>query len=336
MHYVGLDAHLKQSTYCLLDGNGQRLRSRTIHGDWKVVVRELADLPKPFVVCFEASVDYGVLFEQLSRIAERVVVAHPGQLRLIFRSKRKNDRVDAEKLAKLLFLGEVPAVYVPSLEVRAWRRLIRHRRSLVAQRVAAKNAIRALLRGEGILAARSLWSQKGLRWLQEQELGTEMGGLQRDMLVERLQSLTRMIERVEQVLDKVAAGHPGVRLLKTIPGVGRRTGEAVVAAIDDPSRFSNLKAIGSYFGLVPCQDASAKVNRLGHITGDGPPLVRCLLVEAAWAAKRRSGQVRRFFDRVVRGDPERRKIAAVATAHYLLRIMLTMLRTGEVWREAAA
>jgi transposase len=336
MHYVGLDSHLRQSTFCVLDGNGKRVQSRTIHGGWKAVLRELGALPRPFAVCFEASVDYGFLFERLREIAERVVVAHPGQLRLIFRSKRKNDRVDAEKLAKLLFLDEVPPVYVPSIEVRAWRRMIRHRRSLVSQRVGAKNAVRALLRGEGIVTPRSLWSQKGLRWLEVQELATEMDGLQRDVLLERLRSLSSMIERVEQVLDKIAARHAGVQLLKTIPGVGTRTGEAVVAAIDDPSRFSNLKTIGSYFGLVPRQDSSAKVNRLGHITGDGPPLVRCLLVEAAWTAKRRSVQVRQFFDRIVRGDPERRKIAAVATAHYLLRIMLSMLRTGEVWREAAA
>ena len=73
-----------------------------------------AGLKPPFAVCFEASAGYGYLFERLQRVARRVVVAHPGHLRLIFRSKRKNDRVDAEKLAKLLFLDEVPGVYVPS------------------------------------------------------------------------------------------------------------------------------------------------------------------------------------------------------------------------------
>ena len=336
MHYVGLDSHLRQSTFCVLDERGRKCRSRTIHGNWRIVLKELESVPKPFAICFEASTDYGVLFEKLSCLAERVVVAHPGQLRLIFRSKRKSDRVDAEKLAKLLFLDEVPPVYVPSIEIRAWRRTIRHRRSLVSQRVAAKNAIRALLRGEGIVAPRGLWSKKGLKWLEKQELATELDALQRDILFERLQSLTSMIERVERVLNGMADKHPGVQLLKTIPGVGNRVGEAVVAAIDDPQRFSNLKTIGSYFGLVPRQDSSANVNRLGRITGDGPPLVRCLLVEAAWIAKRHSAQVQRFFERVQREDPDRRNIAAVATAHYLIRIMLSMLRTGEVWREEAA
>jgi len=102
---------------------------------------------KPFAVCFEASTGYGYLFEHLQTIARRVVVAHPGQLRLIFRSKRKNDRVDAEKLAKLLFLDEVPPVYVPSSEVRSWRGFIGHRYKLVRERTRTKNSIRALLGG---------------------------------------------------------------------------------------------------------------------------------------------------------------------------------------------
>ncbi|HEY5650890.1 MAG TPA: transposase, partial [Acidimicrobiia bacterium] len=155
-------------------------------------------------------------------------------------------------------------------------------------------------------------------------------------LIERLESLTSMIGRVEKVLGGIAGEHAGVQLLMTIPGVGIRTAEAVMAYIDDPRRFKRIKAVGSYFGLDPTQDASAKINRLGHITGDGPACVRWLTVEAAWQVVRRSEKVRTFFDRIHRGERERRKIALVATAHYLLRIMLAMLRTGEVWRQEAA
>ncbi len=72
-----------------------------------------------------ADTDY--VHDQLSRVAKRVVVAHPGQTRLIFRGKRKNDRIDAKKLATLLFLDQVPTVHVPSLDVRSWRNLIEFR-----------------------------------------------------------------------------------------------------------------------------------------------------------------------------------------------------------------
>ncbi|MFT3791877.1 MAG: hypothetical protein QM741_12550 [Rudaea sp.] len=73
--------------------------------------------------------DTGPIHDHLRTFCDHVVVAHPGRLRLISRAKRKNDRVDAEKLAKLLFLDEVPQIHVPSPDVRAWRELIeaRHR-----------------------------------------------------------------------------------------------------------------------------------------------------------------------------------------------------------------
>ncbi len=70
-------------------------------------------------MCYEASCGYGPLHDALRRLAHQIQVAHPGHLRFIFRSKKVNDRVDAQKLAKLIYLGEVPTVHVPSPEVRA-------------------------------------------------------------------------------------------------------------------------------------------------------------------------------------------------------------------------
>jgi hypothetical protein len=94
-----------------------------------------------------------------------------------------------------------------------------------------------------------------------------------------------------------------------------------------------LRKAGSYFGWDPCQDASADKNRLGHITRDGPATVRKLMVEAAWQGVRRSPTIKAFYDRVTRNDPDRKKIAIVATAHYMTRVAVSMLKNGEVWRE---
>ena len=336
MRYVGLDVHWRQSTICVLDSRGKKLSMQTIHGSWSKVLEVLGKTRKPFSVCFEASLGYGFLFERLATVARHVVVAHPGQLRLIFRSKRKNDRVDAEKLAKLLFLDEVPPVHVPSGEVRSWRSMIQHRRKLVGEQTRAKNAIRSLLRSQGIQAPRGLWTRRGLAWLASVQLATELDELQRDIMRERLESVASMIKRVERVLNRKTEAHAGVQLLRTIPGVGPRTGEAVVAYIDEPGRFHRNKSIGSYFGLVPKQDASGRSNRLGHITREGPSLVRALLVEAAWQGIRRCPHIRQVYERIHRDDKQRKKIALVATAHYLIRAMLAMLQTGEVWRYEAA
>jgi transposase len=161
----------------------------------------------------------------------------------------------------------------------------------------------------------------------------ELESLRREMMVDELEELEQKMKRVERELGKVAARHPGVMLVMTIPGVGIRTAETFMAYVDDIKRFDRLKEVGSYFGLVPCQDATGKVNRLGHITRDGPATMRKLLIEAAWQGVRRSPTIRAFFERIKRDDPDRKKIALVATGHWLARVMASMLRSGECWCE---
>jgi transposase len=331
-----MDVHMRQTTFCVLDEDGRKIKTRTVRSGWRTVVSELGKLGRPFAVCYEASTGYGVLFDRLSKIARRVEVAHPGHLRLIFKSKRKNDIFDAEKLAKILYLNVVPRVHVPAHEVRAWRATIKHRHKMVCERTRSKNAIRALLRGLDIAAPRGLWTKKGLAWIEELAFDQEGDALRRDILLERLRHQVVLIKRVEKWLGKTAKGNPAVRLLMTIPGVGIRTAEAVAAWVDKPKRFRRNKSYGCYFGVVPCENTSAGRDRLGRITKQGPSFIRQFLVEAAWQGRRHSPVIRAYFDRVKRDDPNRNKIAIVATAHYMLRVMGAMLTTGELWRDEAA
>jgi transposase len=318
-----------------LDERGRVVKELTILGGWEKLLAALAAVPKPFKVCFEASCGYGHLYDRLSHLAQQVVVAHPGGLRLIYRTKRKNDRVDAAKLAKLLLIDQVPAVYVPAQEVRAWRSFIEFRRGLIDKRVRCKNGIRALLRGHNIRMGRSLWAKKGLADLANLVLPEGLANVQRDMLLSELSELQRQISRVTKELDCMGKKYPGIQLLQTIPGIGPRTAEAVLAYIDQPRRFRRNRQIGSYFGLVPCQDASAGKERLGHITRQGPSTVRKYITEAAWQVIRHSPAMRKRFEQWHWGRPERKKIALVAVGHHLLRCMLAMLQHGEAWREAA-
>ena len=334
MFYVGLDVHKRSISVCVLDDKGKVVR-RDRFRDIDRLIDSFFLIPGPFQICFEASCGYGCLFETLSKHAQSVQVAHPGLLRLIFRCKRKNDRVDAHKLAKLLYLGEVPTVHVPHADVRAWRELITFRRKLVEKRTRAKNGIRALLRTVGVIAPRrpGLWTHDGLAWLMQLKFQQPLHALKRDILVDEIESLTRKLRRVEIALKEYSAKHPAVALLRTIPGVGLRTAEAMVAFLDDPARFHSAKAVGAYFGLVPCQDQSGPHNRLGHITKEGSATVRHLLTEAVWQAVRRSATVGAYFERISHGEKDRRKIAVVATAHYLARAMWSMMRHNRKWEE---
>ena len=222
MFYVGLDIHDKSIAICVLSENGQvvrRAQVRTIDE----MMRLLEALPERFEVCYEASCGYGHYHDLLSPIAARVTVAHPGRLRLIFRSKDKNDRKDAERLAKLLYLGEAPAVHVPSADVRTWRELITCRGRVIAKRTRAKNSVRSLLRCAGVVppGRPALWTKKGMEWLRRLELPTTSQQLRRDLLLEEIEGLTRQVQRIEQQLNHQAGRSPSVACLRSIPG-GRR------------------------------------------------------------------------------------------------------------------
>jgi transposase len=321
---------------CVLDENGKVVREAISKGSLRQLLEMLKQIQRQFggsfKVCYEASGGCGWLHDQLAAMGMKVQVAHPGKLRMIFRSKRKNDRVDAQKLAKLLYLDEVPLAFIPTAEIRQWRSLIEYRQRLVVRRAGIKCRLRALLHDQGLEVPRGLWMHKGLVWLAGVEL-PEPVALQRDLMLEDLTQGQQRIARVERTLRWWAERMPAVGLLMTIPGVGPRTAEAVAAYIVEASRFRRNKSVGCYFGMIPCEDTSVK-SRFGHITKEGPPTVRRLVTEATWQAIRRDASMRAYFEKVCRGDANRKKIALIATAHHLLRAMHAMMSSGEVWRAA--
>lgn len=346
--FVGLDVHHRTSTACILDSTGRVVNTFSLRGPATRMIERLGELSRghSMRVCFEASLGYGTIHQQLGRFADQVTVAHPGQVRMIFRSKQKNDRIDAQKLAKLLYLDEVPAVHVPREDVRAWRELIRTRGTLIAKRTMVKNQLHAVLRGRhmhGPFKGRRLFTRLGLAWLRELIEGawqTDLAAVMRiELGLSELACLEEQIAKLARTLDRFAAQPAIARqmtLLQTIPGVGPRTAEAMLAYIDTPNRFARVSQVASYFGLVPSEDASAAVSRRGHITKQGPGIVRKLLTEASWVAIRKSEKLRAFYERVRAGKPERNKIALVAVAHKLIRIGFAMLRNGRPWDEKTA
>jgi len=332
MYSIGLDYHWNTSKLHILDEHGKLVKRTRIKGHWPKVMAFLRTVDHPFKIAFEATCGAGMLYDRLRTVARQVQVGHPGQMRLIFRCKRKSDRIDAKKIAKLLFLDEIPPAYMPDAFVRDWRDAIEYRRRVVRKRTACKNALRTMLRSRGIVPPKGLWSPKGLAWLAKVELPRPFADDKRHTLLRELAEHEGGVNHITRRLNAVGRKNAAVRRLQTIPGVGPRTAEAVVAFIDNPDRFRRSREVAAYFGLVPCQDASAARNRLGHITKEGPAVARQLLVEATWQSIRRCPHVRAHFERIVAGRGNRRKIAVVGTARWLLQCMFAMLRSGEAWR----
>lgn len=255
--------------------------------------------------------------------------------------KRKTDRDDARKLAQLSAMNQLPLVQLPGTRTRQWRSLINYRWTLVGRRTAIKNHIRSILdrQGLGLPAGKSGWTDKtlgGLKLMARTLKEVEEQELWRFELATELEALTQvgiLLAQVEAKLESLAQADSRVQQLQTIPGVGPRLAEVVVATIDDAKRFKNAKQVGAYAGLTPRQFESGTMSRQGRISARGNKLLRGLLVEVSWLMRRYNPKLRAIFDQVCRSSQTRKKIAVVATARRLLIICWAMLRDGTRWRD---
>jgi len=296
---------------------------------------------KPDRVVIEVCNIAGWVCDLLRGLGVEVQVANTSEDAWRWRKvKKKNDRCDALKAAQLSAVNQLREVHIPNIEVRQWRALIGFRQQLVRRRGKVKNHIRDLLLSEGQILPRGAkcWTQLGVEQLTAlakpfSEIEPhELWRGQLDIELRQLRELQREIVQVEEKLDAIAKADPRVTLLRTIPGVGPRLSEAIVALLDQPERFHKARAVSAYVGMVPKELDSGETMRRGRITKQGSRLVRSLLVEVAWAGLRYNPWVRATFQRISGGKKSRKKIAIVAVGRQLLVRCWAMLRDGTSWR----
>lgn len=338
--YIGLDMDSKKTVACVLE-DGRADQYATLGPDVASLRRFLTGQSQAGCrvhAAFEISGQAGYLYDALRDCVDTLAVANPSKMTWIYRTAKKNDRIDARKMAVLLRLGELPTVYMPSREVRQWRQMILHRQKTVEKVGRAKNRIRALLKSRGYFHPAfkgGWWKRTNRDWMQALSEGAEgpadLWRIQLGDLLCELALLERQRDQVSVSLDAYLSRQPGGRLLMSIPGVGPRTAEAVLAYTDDIDRFGTYKEYCAYFGLTPKLDESGSTRRLGHISKQGPAVVRWVLCESSWKVIRHCPALRGFYERVMAGQAKRKKIAIVAVARKLLCIMRAMLKSGEMF-----
>jgi transposase len=300
----------------------------------------LLERHRPALVVIEACVLAGWVHDLCADRGLACQVAHTASEAWKFKhTKRKTDKDDALRLAQLEALGQLPTVATPPPQTRQWRSLIAYRQVLVGRRCAGQNRIRALLVGQGLPAPRGhrAWTELGLQGIgQHAKPLAECGGdeLWRGLLelaLTEYRQVRALLEQAEAKLDELAQADEDVQILESIPGVGPRTAEAVVAHLHQPERFQTGKQVSAYVGLVPKQFQSGETDRRGRITRRGPALRRKLLVECAWVMLRYNSWARAVYQRLSRGKA-RKKQAIVAVARKLLVRCWAMLRDKARWR----
>ena len=153
---------------------------------------------------------------------------------------------------------------------------------------------------------------------------------QLSLAIKQLEQLETMLKTVEKKLDTLAEKNKRIAILRTIPGVGARTAEALAYVIDDPGRFKNSRQVASYVGLCPRRYNSGNTDYSGSISKQGNRLLRALLTQAAWSSLQ-SGWSAEIYKRVRQGSSKRSTIAIIAVARHILIRAWAMLRDDCRW-----
>lgn len=333
---VGMDIHSDKTVCDVFDPTAEPKRQHrtvTVPTTQEGLESALRPLKGQCRVAFEVGTQAQWVARIIRPLAAEVQVANPSRIPWLFRDGRKNDKLDARKLSTLLALNQLPTVFLPSADVSAWRALINHRRTLVRRRTMIKNQIRAVLRTFAYRCPyRSCWTRVGMVWLRSLTFDAVRHEMVQSLL-EELAFVSNQVRRAEASLDTLAKTQPNVTLLRSIPGVGPRTAEAVVAFADRVNRFGNRKQFASYFGMTPTEDSSGRIHRHGHISKRGPSVVRWVLIEAVHQTIRHSAALRSYFDRLHRGQRNRYRKAIVATGRKILTLMFAMMRDQTAFSE---
>lgn len=253
-------------------------------------------------------------------------------------TKRKTDRDDALKLAKMAIMDALTPVHVPKPEVREQRAIIKYRKTFDKRINQVKNGIRSLFANRGIEidTGKRAWCTGRVRIDSFRKPINDCGPDelwkgQLDLELTQLDDLTAKMKLVEDKLETFAKSNPQIVRVQTIPGVGRKTAEALVAAIDDPHRFKSARHLSSYLGMTPKQYQSGETDRSGRISKRGPRLLRTMLLECAWSSTRYNAWSKLTFARIHGGSKTRRKKAGIALARKLGVIAWAMMRDETNW-----
>lgn len=320
--YVGLDIG-KRTEFC--EVRQERVTTRATVSNEKQLEALLEPSTGRARVVLEACREAWYLYDLLTGWGHEVWVVDTTRVRQlgIGQHKRKNDRIDAEVLARAGESGRVPRAHVLSHASQRLRMELGVRRALVETRAHYVTAIRSMLRSEGLMVA-SCETADFLRKLKAVSLPPAVAEVIKPLVV-ALVAIDPQIEKCDRQLEEHCSGMPVMELLSSRPGVGKVVAAAYISVIDNPGRFRKAHQVEAYLGLVPSESTSGK-RKVGAITKQGNAYLRGVLVQAAWSVLRgrRSDPLKSWGQAIAK--KRGKKVAAVAVARRLAGILWAMWR----------
>ena len=331
---LGLDVSDQYSNYCLLSAEGEVLE------EGRIRTSEEAFRKRFQTEDFRAVVEAGTHSPWISRVLKEagceVIVANPRRVQLIAQSTRKNDRADAETLARL---GRVdPKLLAPvthrTAQAQADLSVIRGRNALISARTVLINHVRGAVKSAGgrlpVCDAQSFHKRA-------KERLPEPLVVSLTPLLSAVEELSQEIKSIDRlVLRLVETRYPEALTLQQVAGVGPLIALTFVLTIGDPHRFAKSRELGPYLGLVPIQRESGKSSPELRISKTGDSFLRHLLVNGAQYILGYRGpdcELRRWgLSRAAAGGKNAKKRAVVAVARRLAILLHRLWVTGEVYQ----
>lgn len=329
---IGLDVGDRVSQFCRLNLAGEIAEEGRLHTNAASIEKHFAKLPAA-LIALEAGTQSGWIARLLRHFGHQVIVANPRDLAAITSSKKKSDRNDAEKLARLARadLKLLNPTYVRSLESALDAIPLRARDGFVRARTQLVNVARSLAKIEGQRLPPTITKSFGERALKElpAALAASM-----ELLLRMIDLLSLAIEEsVEDITTRMREKYPAALKLMQVPGVGPITALSFVLTLGSPERFRDSRDVGAFLGMTPKRKQSGERDPQLGISKAGDSNLRRLLVQCAHHILGHFGKdsaLRQWGRKLAaRGGPNANKRAIVAVARKLSVILHKLWRTGE-------
>ncbi len=331
---IGLDLGDRSSAYCVLNAAGEVVLERKLATTPKAIQEVFGEMPRSRIA-LETGMHSPWVSRLLSGLGHEAIVAHARNVRLIGESRRKDDRFDARTLARLARIDPdlLSPVQHRSRKAQADLTVIRARAGLVRARTSLINTARGLTKSYG----------ERLRGCSPRKVNRELAeGLSPELqsalqpLLDEIESLSERIreynDRVQQIAQE---SYPGVAQLEQVKGVGTLIALTYMLTLEDPRRFRKSRDVGCYLGLRPGLRNSGQSEPQLHISKEGDPYLRTMMVQSAHHILGPFGadsDLRRWGLKLAeRGGKNAKKRAVVAVARKLSILLHRLWVSGEVY-----
>jgi len=327
----GLDLGDRISCACLISkATGEGVAERRV-ATTPVALRAYFEQVPPMRIALEVGTHSPWVSRLLSELGHEVLVANARKVRLISQNRRKDDRIDAEYLARLARLD--PKLLAPirhrGPQAQVDLAVLRSRNALVKARAGLINHVRGVVKATGhrLPGASAESFAATARTALPPELCQALAAV-----LDTIAGLSATLRAYEEQLSALATNaYPETALLRQVHGVGLLTSLAFVLTIEDAARFRTSRSVGAYFGLVRAQQRSGDSDPELHITKEGDPFMRKLLVGCAHHILGPFGQdcdLRRYGEALAAGGSRKAKKRAVVAVARKLAVLLHRLWAG--------